>query len=195
MIKQKFYVINSIVLHAILVEVIDNFDFELIDTKNFSKDDFDKKLNTNKIPCIALESQKQKLENFINSNYVVYLNDLPIKISKLIEKINIKFLNLNFKSQSKISVKDYEIDLNARKIMRENKELKLTEREIEIILFLFDKNIPKKVDDLQTEIWQQKIELETHTVETHIYRLRKKISDKFGDNNFIKSNELGYFIQ
>merc|ERR1711965_1117044 len=104
MIKQKFYVINSIVLHAILVEVIDNFDFELIDTKNFSKDDFDKKLNTNKIPCIALESQKQKLEKFINSNYVVYLNNLPIKISKLIEKINIKFLNLNFKSQSKISV-------------------------------------------------------------------------------------------
>ena len=194
MIKQKFYVINSIVLHAILVEVIDNFDFELIDTKNFSKDDFDKKLNTNKIPCIALESQKQKLEKFINSNYVVYLNNLPIKISKLIEKINIKFLNLNFKSQSKISVKDYEIDLNARKIMRENKELKLTEREIEIILFLFDKNIPQKVDDLQTEIWQQKIELETHTVETHIYRLRKKISDTFGDNNFIKSNELGYFI-
>ena len=194
MIKQKFYVINSIVLHAILVEVIDNFDFELIDTKNFSKDDFDKKLNTNKIPCIALESQKQKLEKFINSNYVVYLNDLPVKISKLIEKINIKFLNLNFKSQSKISVKDYEIDLNARKIMRENKELKLTEREIEIILFLFDKNIPQKVDDLQTEIWQQKIELETHTVETHIYRLRKKISDTFGDNNFIKSNELGYTI-
>ena len=149
MIKQKFYVINSIVLHAILVEVIDNFDFELIDTKNFSKDDFDKKLNTNKIPCIALESQKQKLEKFINSNYVVYLNNLPIKISKLIEKLNIKFLNLNFKSQSKISVKDYEIDLNARKIMRENKELKLTEREIEIILFLFDKNIPQKVDDLK----------------------------------------------
>ena len=194
MIKQKFYVINSIVLHAILVEVIDNFDFELIDTKNFSKDDFDKKLNTNKIPCIALESQKQKLEKFINSNYVVYLNNLPIKISKLIEKINIKFLNLNFKSQSKISVKDYEIDLNARKIMRENKELKLTEREIEVILFLFDQNIPQKVDDLQTEIWQQKIELETHTVETHIYRLRKKISDTFGDNNFIKSNELGYTI-
>ena len=194
MIKQKFYVINSIVLHAILVEVIDNFDFELIDTKNFSKDDFDKKLNTNKIPCIALESQKQKLEKLINSNYVVYLNDLPVKISKLIEKINIKFLNLNFKSQSKISVKDYEINLNARKIIRENKELKLTEREIEIIIFLSDKNIPQKVDDLQTEIWQQKIELETHTVETHIYRLRKKISDTFGDNDFIKSNELGYFI-
>ena len=194
MIKQKFYVINSIVLHTILVEVIDNFDFELIDTKNFSKDDFDKKLNTNKFPCIALENQKQKLEKYINSNYIVYLNDLPIKISKLIEKINIKFLNLNFKSQSKISVKDYEIDLNGRKIMRENKELKLTEREIEIILFLFDKNTPQKVGDLQTKIWQQKIELETHTVETHIYRLRKKISDKFSDNNFIKSNELGYFI-
>ena len=194
MIKPKFYVINSIVLHAILSEVIDNFDFELVDTKNLSKDDFDKKINNPQIPCVTLEKQKLRLEKFIDSNYIIYLNDLPVKISKLIEKINIKFLNLNFKSQSKILVKDYEINLNARKIMRKNKELKLTEREIEIILCLFDKNSPQKVDDLQTEIWQQKIELETHTVETHIYRLRKKISDKFGDNNFIKSNELGYFI-
>jgi len=47
---------------------------------------------------------------------------------------------------------------------------------------------------LQTQIWKQKKELETHTVETHIYRLRKKINEKFNDNNFIKSNEVGYFI-
>ena len=100
MIKQKFYVINSIVLHAILVEVIDTFDFELIDTKNFSKDDFDKKLSTNKIPCIALESQKQKLEKFINSNYVVYL--------KVLYRTNDDFnkLNNNINHLSEIPAKN-----------------------------------------------------------------------------------------
>jgi hypothetical protein len=194
MIKQKFYVINSKLLHVILVEAIDNFDFEFIDTTNFTKNDFDTKLNLSITPCIALEYEKLKLDKFINSNNIIYLNELPIKISKLIEKINIVFLKINFKSQSKILVKDYEIDLNARIIIKQNKELKLTEREIEIILFLFDRKKPQKVSDLQTKIWHQKIELETHTVETHIYRLRKKISDKFDDKNFIKSSELGYFI-
>ena len=71
--------------------------------------------------------------------------------------------------------------------------MKLTEREIEIILFLHNKKT-SNVDDLQIEIWKQKKELETHTVETHIYRLRKKINEKFNDNTFIKSNELGYFV-
>ena len=194
MTKQKFYVLNSVVLYAILEEVIDNFDFEYIDTANFTENDFDTKLNISKTLFIALENEKSRLNKFIDSNYIIYLNDLPIKISKLIEKINIIYLKLNFKSQSKVSVKDYEIDLNARIISKQNKKLKLTEREIEIILFLSDKKKPQKVGDLQTKIWHQKIELETHTVETHIYRLRKKISDKFDDKIFINSNELGYFI-
>ena len=112
----------------------------------------------------------------------------------MVEKINIFSLKFNFKSQSKIEVNDYVVDINERKITKNNNELKLTEREIEIILFLNKKETPQNVDSLQTQIWKQKKELETHTVETHIYRLRKKINEKFNDNNFIKSNEVGYFI-
>ena len=89
---------------------------------------------------------------------------------------------------------DYVVDINERKIIKNNNELKLTEREIEIILFLNKKETPQNVDSLQTQIWKQKKELETHTVETHIYRLRKKINEKFNDNNFIKSKWIFYLI-
>ena len=73
--------------------------------------------------------------------------------------------------------------------------MKLTEREIDIILFLNDQKKPQKVNVLQNQVWKYSSELETHTVETHIYRLRKKIIDKFKDDNFILSDENGYFIK
>ena len=71
----------------------------------------------------------------------------------------------------------------------------VTQKEIDIILFLNDYKKPQKVNTLQSKVWGYSLELETHTVETHIYRLRKKINDKFKDNNFILSNDEGYFIE
>ena len=87
------------------------------------------------------------------------------------------------------------MDLNSRTISIENKSLKLTEREMEIILFLNDCKTPQKINDLQNKVWSYSSELETHTVETHIYRLRKKISNSFQDEHFIISTDNGYFIE
>ena len=72
--------------------------------------------------------------------------------------------------------------------------LKLTEKEIEIILYLNEIKTKRAVSDLQKNIWGYSPDMETHTVETHIYRLRKKISDKFDEKNFIVSHKNGYFI-
>jgi len=72
--------------------------------------------------------------------------------------------------------------------------LKLTQKELELIIFLSKKNSPQKAKTLQQDIWKQKSDLETHTVETHIYRLRKKIKDRFNDLNFIFNDKRGYFI-
>ena len=105
---------------------------------------------------------------------VIYLQDSPISLSKLVEKINIFSLKFNFKSQSKIKVNDYVVDTNERKIIKNNNELKFTDREIEIILFLDKKETPQNVDLCRHKFGNKK-ELETHTVETHIYRLRKKL--------------------
>ncbi len=193
--KQKVYTVNSLNLYNILEEIKDylNFNIEFIDLSKFSRNDFQNNDFQSSL-FLVFEKDKFKADKVLDLKNIIYLQDSPISLSKLAEKINIFSLKFNFKSQSKIKVNDYVVDTNERKIIKNNNELKLTEREIEIILFLDKKETPQNVDSLQTQIWKQKKELETHTVETHIYRLRKKINEKFNDNNFIKSNEVGYFI-
>ena len=193
--KQKVYTVNSLNLYNILEEIKDylNFNIEFIDLSKFSRNDFQNNDFQSSL-FLVFEKDKFKADKVLDLKNIIYLQDSPISLSKLVEKINIFSLKFNFKSQSKIKVNDYVVDTNERKIIKNNNELKLTEREIEIILFLDKKETPQNVDSLQTQIWKQKKELETHTVETHIYRLRKKINEKFNDNNFIKSNDFGYFI-
>ena len=86
------------------------------------------------------------------------------------------------------------INLNSREISSESEKLKLTEKEINIIIYLSKFKIPISVDELQTNVWGYQSELDTHTVETHIYRLRKKILKVFNDENFIISKKNGYQI-
>ena len=90
---------------------------------------------------------------------------------------------------------NYKLNLNSRKIFNEKKSLNLTEREANIIIFLNSSKRPVKISQLQTEVWGHNSKLETHTVETHIYRLRKKINNFFEDQNFIKSSKSGYIIK
>ena len=193
--KQKVYTVNSLNLYNILEEIKDylNFNIEFIDISKLSRNDIQNNDFQSSL-FLVFEKDKFKADKVLDLKNIIYLKDSPISLSKLVEKINIFSLKFNFKSQSKIEVNAYVVDINERKIIKNNNELKLTEREIEIILFLNKKKTPQNVDSLQTQIWKQKKELETHTVETHIYRLRKKINEKFNDNNFIKSNEVGYFI-
>ena len=194
--KQKIYAVNSINLYNILEEIKDflNFDIKFIKLEEITKKDFENNKDLKESLFLILSSEQLKAEKIIDLKNIIRLDSLPITIIKLIEKINISSLKFNFQSQSRVEAKDYIIDINERKIIKNKIELKLTEREIEIILFLLNKKIPQNVDALQTEIWKQKKELETHTVETHIYRLRKKINEEFDDSNFIKSNEFGYFL-
>ena len=123
------------------------------------------------------------------------LDNLPINVFKLIEKINIEFLKLQFNNQSEVKVNNYIIDLNSREMLTKNKKLKLTEKEINTITYLSKSEKPVSVDELQEKVWSYQSDIETHTVETHIYRLRKKILNTFNDNNFIISEKNGYQIK
>ena len=149
-----------------------------------------------------LNSEAKKLNNFLiitqkvlidKSNQLI-LNKLPIKITNLLEKINIEFLKFQFNEKSKIDVGKYKIDLNSRHLISNDKKLKLTEKEANIITYLYKSNLPVKINQLQKEVWGFKSKLESHTVETHIYRLRKKILEIFKDNDFIISKKNGYKI-
>ena len=215
MIKQNINIVGVPILYNILEEIKENLSFKI---ENFTKlDDFlnffnkDKSENKNFFIITTISNKdffinKIKLEEKnifflcqknskvdINHNYNVF--KYPINIYNLIEKINIQLIKYKYSFQSKIRVKNYSLDLNSRTISIENKSLKLTEREMEIILFLNDCKTPQKINDLQNKVWSYSSELETHTVETHIYRLRKKISNSFQDEHFIISTDNGYFIE
>ena len=215
MIKQNINIVGMPILYNILEEIKENLSFKI---ENFTKlEDFLNFFNENKsenknffiittisnkdffINKIKLEKKnifflcQKNIKVDINHNYNVF--KYPINIYNLIEKINIQLIKYKYSFQSKIRVKNYSLDLNSRTISIENKSLKLTEREMEIILFLNDCKTPQKINDLQNKVWSYSSGLETHTVETHIYRLRKKISNNFQDEHFIISTDNGYFIE
>ena len=119
---------------------------------------------------------------------------MPVSITDLLDKINISLLKQKYNFQSNFNVKSYKLDLNSRTISKDNKKLKLTEREIDIILFIYNNKEPQSVETLQRKVWGYSENLETHTVETHIYRLRKKIGDEFKDEEFLISHKKGYSI-
>ena len=151
----------------------------------------------------SLNDQVKNLNNYlivvdkrlpkIGSQFV--LDNIPINIFKLIEKINIEFLKLQFNSQSEVIIKNYNIDLNSREMLKNNIKLKLTEKEINTINYLFKSEKPVSVDELEEKVWSYQSDIETHTVETHIYRLRKKILNTFNDKELIISEKNGYQIK
>ena len=151
----------------------------------------------------SLNEKVKKLNNYLiisnkkqsNIRNLLVLDNIPINIFKLVEKLNIEFLKLQFNSQSEFKVNNYIIDLNSREMLINNTKLKLTEKEINTITYLSKSSKPVSIDELQEEVWSYQSDIETHTVETHIYRLRKKISNTFKDNEFIISKKNGYQIK
>jgi len=194
MIKKNIIIINFNSLYEILEEIKENLTFKIVKYEN--KDDFIKD-SVSKIQnslIIYKFDHKHLLNQSICDKNFLNLENYPLSLIKLIELINVQFIKLRFNQQSKIMIKGYDLDLNSKFLSKNKILLKLTEKEIEIILYLDDNKNKQSVLDLQKNIWYYSPNMETHTVETHIYRLRKKISDKFNDKNFIISQKKGYFI-
>ena len=191
---QNVFIINFNSLYEILDEIKENLSFKIIKFEN--EEDFEKKFDLDRLDYLVISKNDHKLllNNNINDKNFLDFNDLPLSFKKLLELINIKLIKLKFNQQSKIIIKGYELNLNSKFFSKDNLKLKLTEKEIEIILYLNSKKIKHNVEDLQKNIWGYAANMETHTVETHIYRLRKKISDLFKDEKFILSHKNGYFI-
>ena len=191
---QNVFIINFNSLYEILDEIKENLSFKIIKFEN--EDNFQKNLDLDLIDYLVISKNDYKLllnNNITDKNFLDF-NDLPLSLKKLLELINIKLIKLKFNQQSKIIIKGYELNLNSKFLSKGKLKLKLTEKETKIILYLNIKDIKHNVADLQKNIWSYSADMETHTVETHIYRLRKKISDLFKDEKFILSHKNGYFI-
>ena len=173
------------VLFSILNEIKSNLNFDI---QNFNNNGFHEIQNKKNIVIISGE-KKKNFQNQIN------IDLYPVNIQKLIEIINVQFLKNKFNQQNNIKAGRYFINLNSRAMISGDKSLQLTEKEIKIINFLNYIKEPVSIEKLQSEVWGYKSKLETHTVETHVYRLRKKVEKKFKDNSFIISSKNGYKIQ
>ena len=102
---------------------------------------------------------------------------------------------MQFNIHSELMINNYIVNLNSRELIMKNIKLRLTEKEINIIVYLSRSDRPVSVEELQEKVWSYRSNIETHTVETHIYRLRKKILNTFNDNQFIFSEKNGYQIK
>ena len=163
----------------------------LFDREN-KKKDFEK-IAENDLPLLILSKSKKFKLNFSNS-FVDQIN-MPFKILDFERKIISLISKYKFNQRSLINLGSYIIDKNERKIKKDNLELQLTEKEINfLILFTQKKKVPLSKNFFLEKVWNYSTDTDTHTIETHIHRLRKKILQKFNDNNFIKNNEKGYYI-
>tara|TARA_B100000795_G_scaffold229887_1_gene187109 strand:- start:783 stop:1370 length:588 start_codon:yes stop_codon:yes gene_type:complete len=194
MITQTIFIINFNSLYEILDEIKDNLSFKIL--RHEDEEDLIKTSNLDIKNSLFITKSNQKLilnKNLNKTNLLIF-DSLPLPLNKLVELINIQLIKLRFNYQSKVNINGYELNLNSKFFFRNDLILKLTEKEIEIILYLHETKKKHNVSDLQKNIWGYSADIETHTVETHIYRLRKKIANKFNDENFILSDQKGYFI-
>ena len=179
------FIYDSIQLFEILNEIKQLFNFEVnyISKKDYQKKDFYEYKNY----LILTTEFSEKINNCL------VIDDLPQKINKLIEKINLRFIKNQFNNQSEIKIGKYILNLNSRTINFKKINIELTEKECDLILFI-QKNKKTNLKEIQKNVWHYVSDLETHTVETHIYRIRKKMIESFNDDNFIKYDKREYFL-
>ena len=199
--------IGQSVLEEVLRENLKHINFEIKSFKKFNEIIQDSKVKNSSILVTSLKDY----DLFINSKLnipVLFLNfgskksytasaeiiNCPFQLNNFVERINVIFLKNKFLNNSNINILNYEINLNSKEILRDGQKLKLTEREINFILFLKNSNSPQNIKSILKFVWNYSPNLETHTVETHVHRLRKKFFSHFKDDNFIKINKKGYFI-
>ena len=196
MVNQKLYIINLSNFHNIISEIQEHIGYEILkfDNKEIFFNKYESKsISTENSILVVHEKEYNFFVNNINEDQIVKFKP-PVNIFTFVENLNVRFIQKKYQDQSNINVKDFFLDINSRELKKGKSSLKLTERETDMILFLNNSKKPVNVETLEKEIWQHSSELETHTVETHIYRLRKKIKAEFGNDDLIKSNKSGYII-
>ena len=160
----------------------------------------DSNIYNNKINLDFINKFKNKPILFLQNSNINHQNNfdnripLPISLVELKKKIKSLVASYKFKYNSSVKIKNYILDKNEKKLSKLNLFISLTEREVQLIELLFEKKKPLSKNFILQKIWKYSTNADTHTVETHIYRLRKKINSKFGDDNFILNSGSGYLI-
>ena len=196
-------IINEIKLFSKFnLKFYDNFDLCIQDAANQNhlviffiteaNEQYYKKIENSSFPLIVITNSPIP-KNILSNDFVEQLN-IPFSVLNLEKKIVSLLARYKFKKSSLINLCGYTIDKNKRRIKKNNLILQLTEKEINFLILFHQKNQPLSRNFILKNVWNYSSKSDTHTVETHIHRLRKKFSEKFKDNNFIKNNKKGYYI-
>ena len=165
---------------------IDPKDFDGLISNEYNIKDIPKDLNVFKI--LATNENKYKKDIFD------YTLNLPISVKEINNVIESVAAKKKFSKNSSIQIKLYFLDKNEKKLSKDNKSITLTEKEIQLLELFLSKDEPISKNEVLSLVWHYSSDADTHTVETHIYRLRKKIKQKFNDENFILNNKNGYYL-
>ena len=171
-------------------ELFKDYDVLLIH-EDYSKNNLVKKElleQSNKIK-ILMSTSSDPIPNFFNDKL-----SLPTCIKDLNEFVENSIAKKSFIQNSSIKVKGYVLDKNEKKLIKNSNYILLTEKEIQLLELFLDNDKSVSKSKILREVWKYAAEADTHTVETHIYRLRKKIKSKFLDENFILNNKDGYLL-
>ena len=196
MVNQKLYIINLSNFYDVINELKEHIGYKILkfDSKEIFFDKFKSKtVSIENSILVVHEKDYNFFIKHVKEDQIIIFKP-PVNFFTFIENLNVRFIQKKYQEQSNINVKDFFLDVNSRELKKDRLTLKLTEREIDMILYLNNSKGPVSVETLEKEIWQHSSDLETHTVETHIYRLRKKIKAEFGNDDLIKSNKDGYTI-
>ena len=172
-----------------LFEEINN-KYDVILFHNEALKDKNKKIFIEKSSDIKIYTSKKK--DLLN-NYDAYL-ELPANLKEINAVVENILAKSKFSKNSSIKIKNYLLNKNEKKLYKKKDFVILTEKEIQLLELFLDKKKPISKDDILLNVWNYSADADTHTVETHIYRLRKKINDKFIDEKFILNNKSGYYL-
>ena len=170
-------------------ETLNNHDVLILHQDGLIGDSLEKLLkDSKKIKILVSNTSSKKKDQF---NEII---SLPVKISDLNQIVENAVTKKNFTKNSSILIKQYKLDKNEKKLIKDKNYILLTEKEIQLLELFLDSKKPISKNIILKEVWKYSTSADTHTVETHIYRLRKKIKSKFSDENFILNNKDGYLL-
>lgn len=153
-----------------------------------------KELKKIKYPKIFFSSKSENFKNLQKDNVLSNFLELPVNYQDLEKIIKLAILKFKFLFQSKLEIGKYNLDKNERTLNFGKKSVKLTERELDIIIYLSGKKEGASKQEIMKDVWSHGEEIDSHTYETHLYRLRQKIQSKLNDKKFITVDEGKYFI-
>ena len=170
-------------------ETLNNHDVLILHQDGLLGDSLEKLLKDSKKIKILVSNKSDKKKDQFNE-----IISLPLKISDLNQIVENAVTKKNFSKNSSILIKQYKLDKNEKKLIKNKNYILLTEKEIQLLELFLDNKKPISKNIILKEVWKYSTSADTHTVETHIYRLRKKIKSKFSDENFILNNKDGYLL-